>query len=99
MLTLKMCKPEGLLYFLRVSSEPFQGAYAEYNGNRITVWKSMIEVDDELFKAVSGQICKIDERGIVVACQSSKLLILEIEYEGKRMNPNLLFKSVRSRLD
>jgi carbonic anhydrase/acetyltransferase-like protein (isoleucine patch superfamily) len=35
MLTLKMCKPEGLLYFLTVSSEPFQGAFSQVGAGAV----------------------------------------------------------------
>lgn len=56
----------------------------------------MVE-DQELFCAVPGQVNKIGDGFLEVACGSGKLRILSVEYEKQIIKPNSLIRSIRSR--
>ena len=45
-----------------------------------------------------GQITKIGNDFVKVACSSGKLGILSVEYDGKVVKPGSIFSSIRKRL-
>ena len=89
---------EKVLRLINASSEPFAGAFAEYEGEKITIWRAKLETDDEQFVAINGQVLKIGQGFIDVSCNNSKLRITEIEYSGLRQSPDGIIQSIRKRL-
>jgi methionyl-tRNA formyltransferase len=73
---------EAVLRLVNASSEPFAGAFAEYENDKIIIWRAKLEVDSEVFVAVNGQVLKIGQDYIVVSCKNSKLRITEVGYKG-----------------
>ena len=55
--------------------------------------------DIEPFLAVPGQVCKIGNDFIDVACGSGKIRCLKIEIDGQVATPNVFIKSLRKRLN
>lgn len=65
-----------------LSDEP--GAYCEYNGQRIKIYKSSIEKNDS--DASPGTIINI-KKSLIVKCKTDAISILELQIPGKkRMN-------------
>lgn len=65
-----------------LSDEP--GAYCEYNGQRIKIYKSSIEKNDS--DAAPGTIINI-KKSLIVKCKTDAISILELQIPGKkRMN-------------
>ena len=90
---------EEVLRLINASSEPFAGAFAEYEGEKLIIWRSSLILDDEVFVAVDGQVLKIGNGFIDVSCRNTKLRILEVEYQGVRQSPNNIIRSIRKRLN
>lgn len=90
---------KSILRLINASSEPYNGAFCEYNKHKFIIWRAVLENDKEKFLAIPGQVCKINNNGsIVVACKNSKIRILDIEYKGERIKPANLITSLRDRL-
>ena len=89
---------EGVLRLINASSEPFAGAFAEYEGEKIIIWRAKLEIDEERFVAMNGQVLKIGQGYIDVSCNNRKLRITEIEYRGLRQSPDGIIQSIRKRL-
>jgi methionyl-tRNA formyltransferase len=87
---------------VRVSSEPFAGAYTFYNGIKIIVWGASHKKFDFPSLAVPGQVIKIDKKSgnVEVACGSNVLVLhmVQIDGEENRMPSAKLIKSIRDRL-
>lgn len=65
-----------------LSDEP--GAYCEYNGQRIKIYKASIEKNDS--DAAPGTIINI-KKSLIVKCKTDAISILELQIPGKkRMN-------------
>lgn len=65
-----------------LSDEP--GAYCEYNGQRIKIYKASIEKNDS--DALPGTIINI-KKSLIVKCKTDAISILELQIPGKkRMN-------------
>lgn len=91
-------QPEDFVIHINVSSEPFKGAYTFLNGKKIIFWRCEIFEDDEVFYAKEGQILKINyDKSIIVALKNGKVKVIEIGYEGKKIKPGEVFKSIRQR--
>jgi methionyl-tRNA formyltransferase len=84
---------------VRASAEPYGGAFSFLNGEKIKIWKAAVYDYQETFLAVPGHVIGIDKNSktIQVACGQGMLEIQEIEYQGKRMAPSELIKSIRVR--
>ena len=64
----------------------------------MVIWDAEVVEDQELFCAVPGQVTKIGDGFLEVACGSCKLRIFCIEYNNQIMKPSNLIRSIRSRL-
>ncbi|HEY4967762.1 MAG TPA: formyltransferase family protein [Puia sp.] len=84
---------------IRASSEPYSGAYSYLNEGQIIIWKARIFNHVEKYLAVPGHIVGIqkDSKTIHVACGDGMLEIQEIGYQGKKIAPAELIKSIRVR--
>jgi methionyl-tRNA formyltransferase len=90
---------EKISRLIRASSEPYSGAYSFLNGEQIIIWKARVFKPVEKYLAIPGHVVGIqkDSKTIHVACGESMLEIHEIEYQGKKMVPTELIKSIRVR--
>lgn len=88
-----------ILRLINASSEPYSGAFCEYEGNKMTIWDAQLYDDKENFLAVPGQVAKIESDGsIIVICGKGKLKIHEITWNGTRTKPGSVIRSIRNRL-
>ena len=84
---------------IRASSKPYSGAFTYLNEKKIIIWRSKLIISKEKWLGVPGQISEIHENGdVVVLTGKEKLKLKEIEIDGKKLKPSMLFKSVRVRL-
>ena len=75
--------------FIRAQSKPYPGAFTYVDGKKVTIWKAAYSDVDHF--GVPGQVCRITEEGIWVACADYKALILQdIELEGDTSNANMV---------
>jgi methionyl-tRNA formyltransferase len=87
-----------MLRLVNASNKPYAGAFCEYEGSKLIIWDAELVEDDEIFCAVPGQVSKISEGVIEVACGQDKLRLLEVETDGRVIKPNELIQSIRKRL-
>jgi UDP-4-amino-4-deoxy-L-arabinose formyltransferase/UDP-glucuronic acid dehydrogenase (UDP-4-keto-hexauronic acid decarboxylating) len=88
-----------ILRLINASNRPYQGAFCNFEGKKLTIWEANLIVDNEIFFAVPGQITKIGTEFIEVACGGGgKLRILQVEYENNIIAPNFFINSIRDRL-
>ena len=87
-----------VLRLINASNKPYGGAFCEFEGRDMIVWDAELVLDNEIFCAVHGQITKIGEKFIEVACGNGKLRLLEIEIDGLVKSPDTIIKSIRKRL-
>jgi len=83
---------------VNASNRPYSGAYCEYEGRKMVIWDSLLVEDMENFLAVPGQVTKVGEGFIDVACGEGRIRLLEVEYEGRIAVPSTFIKSIRKRL-
>ncbi len=91
---------ESIIRLINASSEPFAGAFTNYIGKKIVVWRACLFNDKEKYYAIPGQISRInkDSGNIVVITGKGKIEIQEIELNNNRGKPTDFIKSIRSRL-
>lgn len=89
---------EDILRLINASNKPYAGAYCEFEGEKMIIWDAELVVDDENFLAVPGQVTKIGDGFIEVACRTDKIRITKAEMDGKEENPNIWVRSIRKRL-
>lgn len=89
---------EDILRLINASSEPYSGAFCQYEGEKITVWRASLVKDDEQYLAQAGQVSNISNDGVVVITGNGKILIKEITYKNQRISSNVIINSIRKRL-
>jgi UDP-4-amino-4-deoxy-L-arabinose formyltransferase/UDP-glucuronic acid dehydrogenase (UDP-4-keto-hexauronic acid decarboxylating) len=89
---------ETIISLINASSEPYAGAFCEFENKKLIIWRAELLNDQEKFLAIPGQICNISDLGIVVSTGNGKIFISEVEYENKRINPSRMIRSIRKRL-
>jgi len=89
---------EDILRLINASSEPYTGAFCQYEGEKMTVWRAVLVKDDEQYLAQPGQVSDIADVGVVVITGNGKILIKEITYKNQRTCSNTIIKSIRKRL-
>jgi len=87
-----------ILRLINASNKPYAGAFCQYEGKKILIWDAELVDDDEEHCAVPGQVTKIGDDFVEVACAEGKLRLLELEIDGAVMVPNMIIKSIRKRL-
>ena len=87
-----------IIRLIKASSMPYSGAYCDFNGKKMTIWNAEIINDEEKYCAIPGQVVKIGESYVDVACGVGKLRLREISIEAERVPPSCLIKSIRVRL-
>ena len=88
------------LRLINASSEPYAGAFCEFNGKIMRIWRARLFADNEKYCAMCGQIASIDKTSgaIIVICGDGKLQLDEVEFDGTRGKPAGFIKSIRERL-
>ncbi|MFQ5786464.1 MAG: methionyl-tRNA formyltransferase [Thermodesulfobacteriota bacterium] len=90
---------EVILRLINASSEPFSGAYCNFDNKKVTILDAEIYVDNENYLAVPGQVSQLlkDDGDIVVICGEGKLKLKEIEINGVRTKPANIIRTIRKR--
>ena len=85
-------KKMGLMDFTKSAAElerlvrgmnPWPSAYTFLNGKTLKVWKCSVE-SGNCGKETPGTIIGVDKKGIHVACGTDKLILEEVQLEGKK---------------
>ena len=87
-----------ILRLINATSEPYSGAFCEFESKKLIIWDAIIVYDNENFLAVPGQVTLIADNYVEIACGAGKLRLNQIEIESFRGNPRKIIKSTRSRL-
>lgn len=87
-----------ILRLINASNKPYAGAFSYYEGDKLIVWDAELVNDDEVFCAVPGQVTKICEEFVDVACGDGKLRLFEVEIKQQSIKPSELIRSIRKRL-
>lgn len=87
-----------VLRLINASNRPYAGAFCNFEDERMIIWDAELVEKDEIFCAVPGQVTKIGDGFVEVACGVAKLRVLSVEYMGQVSEPTLLIQSIRKRL-
>ncbi len=90
---------DSILRLINASNKPYSGAFCEYRGKKIYIWDAEVVCDNEIFCAVPGQVTKVGDSFIEIACGSGKLRIKMISIDGETIHPSRNEFSMRSRLN
>ena len=82
---------------INASGEPYSGAYADFEGERVVFWSARRVDDGERFLAVPGQVMTIGESFIDVATGDGKIRLADVTYRGARTTPDSFIHSIRKR--
>lgn len=84
---------------IRALSPPYtQGAYGYYNGEEIFFTKSIYKNLPE-YRGVEGQVvARFENKGVLIKTGNSALMVTEVCFKGKFLNPSDLFRKVGIRL-
>jgi UDP-4-amino-4-deoxy-L-arabinose formyltransferase/UDP-glucuronic acid dehydrogenase (UDP-4-keto-hexauronic acid decarboxylating) len=88
----------GVLRLVNASNRPYPGAFTFLDGEKVIVWDAELVDDGELSLAVPGQVTKITERFVEVACRTGKIRLLEVEVNKAVCSPASRITSIRKRL-
>ena len=87
-----------ILHLINGCNRPYAGAFCGFNNQKMIIWDAELVMDNELFCAVPGQVTKIVDDYVEIACGKGKLRLLEIELDETITSPNKIIKSIRNRL-
>lgn len=90
-------KAVDVLRLINASNKPYSGAFCEFEGENIVIWDAELVEDGEVFLAVPGQIAKINDSSVEVACGEGKIRLKNIEVPGSAKSLKDLAQSTRSR--
>lgn len=86
-----------VLRLVNASNKPHAGAFCEFDGDKLIIWDAEPVEDGEIFCAVPGQITKIGDGFVEVACASGKLKLLVVEFQEQSTAPSSFIRSIRRR--
>ena len=87
-----------VLRLINASGKPYSGAFCDFEGQKLVVWRADLVEDDEVFCAVPGQVTALGDGVVEVACGMGKVRILEAEVDGRSEGPRTWIQSIRKRL-
>ena len=92
---------EQIVRLVNASSEPFAGAFCNFQDEKLIIWRIEMHKDEEVWCGIPGQIASIneDENYIIVLTGNGKVKIREVQLNNNRFTADKLTKSIRSRLN
>jgi methionyl-tRNA formyltransferase len=88
---------EKIYNFIRAQSVPYPGAFTFFGGNKLTVWKA--EIIKEVYYGTPGQVARVTDNGVKIICgENTVLLITDVSYAERNINPREIIKSINTRL-
>jgi methionyl-tRNA formyltransferase len=87
-----------VLRLINASNKPYPGAFCYYEERKVTIWDAEMIEEFENLCAVPGQITRVGDGFVEVACGDGRLRILSAEYAGKEDVPFTWMRSIRKRL-
>jgi methionyl-tRNA formyltransferase len=88
-----------VIRLINACNKPYAGAFCDFEGEKLIIWDAELIDDGEVFCAVPGQVTKIGNGFIEVACKDRKIKILICEYNGGIYKSSTLIRSTRKRLN
>jgi UDP-4-amino-4-deoxy-L-arabinose formyltransferase/UDP-glucuronic acid dehydrogenase (UDP-4-keto-hexauronic acid decarboxylating) len=88
-----------IIRLINACNKPYAGAFCEFEDEKLIIWDAELVSDGEVFFAVPGQVTKIGDGFIEIACKDGKIAILTCEINGVIYKPSTLIRSVRKRLN
>lgn len=84
---------------IRASSRPLKGAFCDYDGKQIIVWKATETTLPFRYLAKPGQVLKIDKQNnsVIIACGTGALRIEDTMVDGEIITPSTLVNSIKKR--
>jgi methionyl-tRNA formyltransferase len=93
------CRPAlEVLRLINASNKPYAGAFCDFEGQKFIIWDAELLKGDEVFCAVPGQVIKLGEHEVDVACGVGEIRIKAAEIEGHLDVPRAWIGSIRKRL-
>ncbi len=89
---------ESILRLINASNKPYAGAFCNFEGQKMIIWDAKLVEDGEIFCAVPGQVTKIGEGWVDIACGRGRIRIKLVEIAGTEALPNAWINSIRLRL-
>lgn len=87
-----------ILRLVNASNKPYAGAFCEYDDRKLIIWDAELVDEVENFLAVPGQITRVGDGAVDVACGQGKLRILSAELADEVATPDIWINSIRQRL-
>jgi len=88
-----------ILRLINASNRPYAGAYCTFNGEKMIIWEASLAELDENYCAIPGQVIRIEQERITVACKTGAITISTVEYKGEVGDPRRWVSSIRMRLE
>jgi methionyl-tRNA formyltransferase len=88
-----------IIRLINASNKPYAGAFCEFEGEKLIIWDAELVSDGEVFFAVPGQITKIGDGFIEVACKDRKIAISTCEKNGIIYKSPTFIRSIRKRFN
>jgi UDP-4-amino-4-deoxy-L-arabinose formyltransferase/UDP-glucuronic acid dehydrogenase (UDP-4-keto-hexauronic acid decarboxylating) len=88
-----------ILRLINACNKPYHGAFCCYNSEKMIIWDAQLVDEYENFCAIPGQVTRIEQGLVEVACSLGKLRVLCVEYLGVIKSPDYWVRSVRVRFD
>jgi UDP-4-amino-4-deoxy-L-arabinose formyltransferase/UDP-glucuronic acid dehydrogenase (UDP-4-keto-hexauronic acid decarboxylating) len=88
-----------VLRLINASNKPYAGAFCDFEGEKMIIWDAEFVGKGENFCAVPGQITKLHDNSVEVACGSGKLKLIDVEFQKRRLRPRAIINSTRARLN
>ena len=87
-----------VLRLINASNKPYSGAFCYFEGEKMIIWDADVVEDEENFCAVPGQVTRIGDGFVELACGTGKLRILSVQVRGEASTPDSVIQSTRQRL-
>ena len=87
-----------VIRLINASNKPYAGAFCEFEGEKLIIWDAELLDGGEVFCAVPGQVTRIGDGFIEVACKNTKIKILKCEKNSIICKPSTFIRSIRKRL-
>ena len=90
-----------IVRLIRASCKPFEGAFTFYGEDKIHIMDAMFEEFDCPCSYIPGQIIEINRKhnAVSIASGDGKIIVKNVEINGKRYNATEIFTSLRIRLN